>query len=225
MILAAHLDAASVLAMFGVMQILTALRYRIPMPVQPLKAMAALVIAQKLPGDTLYGAGLAIGIVMLLLTVTGLVDWVARIVPKAVVRGIQLGLGLQLGSIALKDYAGRDGDAGLDPGRHRFHTHDLPDGTKEGPHGHRPDRPGLCIRLRVPPRTFRIRQGRRPATAGLAGSLRDRRLDRLPHTGIAAVAPFACQLHSGDTPDRPGFLPAARHNSSPISLTYSAMNP
>ncbi len=112
MILAARLDAASVLTLFGVMQILTALRYRIPMPVQPLKAMAALVIAQKLPGGILYGAGLAIGIVMLLLTVTGLVDWVARIVPKAVVRGIQLGLGLQLGSIALKDYAGRDGTPG-----------------------------------------------------------------------------------------------------------------
>ncbi len=57
MILAAHLDAAGVLTLFGVMQILTALRYRIPMPVQPLKAMAALVIAQKLPGGTLYGQG------------------------------------------------------------------------------------------------------------------------------------------------------------------------
>ena len=112
MILAAHLDAASVLTLFGVMQILTALRYRIPMPVQPLKAMAALVIAQKIPGNVLYGAGLAIGVVMLLLTVTGLVDWIARIIPKAVVRGIQLGLGLQLASIALKDYAGRDGLSG-----------------------------------------------------------------------------------------------------------------
>jgi xanthine/uracil/vitamin C permease (AzgA family) len=112
MIVAAHLDAASVLTIFGVMQILTALRYRIPMPVQPLKAMAALVIAQKLPGNVLFGAGLAIGMVMLLLTVTGLVDWVARVIPKAVVRGIQLGLGLQLASIALKDYAGRDGVKG-----------------------------------------------------------------------------------------------------------------
>ncbi len=109
MILAAHLDAASVLTLFGVMQILTALRYQIPMPVQPLKAMAALVIAQRLPGNVLYGAGLAIGISMLLLTITGLVDWVARIIPKAVVRGIQLGLGFQLASIALKDYAGREG--------------------------------------------------------------------------------------------------------------------
>ena len=41
MILAAGLDAASVLTVFGLMQIGTALRYRMPMPVQPLKAMAA----------------------------------------------------------------------------------------------------------------------------------------------------------------------------------------
>ena len=41
-ILAAHLDSASALILFGAMQILTALRYRMPMPVQPLKAVAAL---------------------------------------------------------------------------------------------------------------------------------------------------------------------------------------
>ena len=41
--LASHLDGASVLIMFGAMQILTGLAYRMPMPVQPLKAMAAIV--------------------------------------------------------------------------------------------------------------------------------------------------------------------------------------
>src|SRR5438309_7836569 len=46
--LASHLDGASVLIMFGAMQILTGLAYRMPMPVQPLKAMAAIVIAQQL---------------------------------------------------------------------------------------------------------------------------------------------------------------------------------
>jgi xanthine/uracil/vitamin C permease (AzgA family) len=112
MILAAELDAASVLVLFGVMQVLTALRYRMPMPVQPLKAMAALVIAQKLPAAVLYGGGLAIGVVMLALTVTGLIDWVARVVPKPVVRGIQLGLGLQLSGIALRDYVQSDGLGG-----------------------------------------------------------------------------------------------------------------
>ncbi|MCW5982326.1 MAG: putative sulfate/molybdate transporter [Bryobacteraceae bacterium] len=112
MILAAGLDAASVLTVFGLMQIATALRYRMPMPVQPLKAMAALVIAQKLPAGTLYGGGLAIGIAMLFLTATGLIEWISRVVPKPVVRGIQFGLGLQLAGIALRDYVPGDGAAG-----------------------------------------------------------------------------------------------------------------
>jgi MFS superfamily sulfate permease-like transporter len=111
-ILAAKLDSASALILFGVMQVLTALRYRMPMPVQPLKAMAALVIAQKIGGNVLFGAGLAIGVVMLFLTLTGLINWLARVVPKVVVRGIQFGLGLQLSSIALKDYMQADGARG-----------------------------------------------------------------------------------------------------------------
>jgi xanthine/uracil/vitamin C permease (AzgA family) len=113
MILAAKLDVASVLIMFGAMQLLTGLLYGMPMPAQPLKAMAVIVIAQKLTGNILYGAGLAIGVLMLLLTVTGLIDWLARAVPKIVVRGIQLGLGLQLASFALKDYIPADGRWGF----------------------------------------------------------------------------------------------------------------
>ena len=112
MILVAGLDAASALIMFGVMQVFTGLRYGIPMPVQPLKAMAALVIAQKLSGGVLFGGGLAIGVIMLVLTVTGLIGWLARVVPKNVVRGIQFGLGLQLAMLAVKDYVLAEGAAG-----------------------------------------------------------------------------------------------------------------
>jgi len=109
MILAAKLDVASVLIMYGLMQLFTGLLYGMPMPAQPLKAMAIIVIAQKLNGNILYAAGLAIGVVMLLLTVTGLIDWIARAVPKTVVRGIQFGLGMQLAYLALKDYVPADG--------------------------------------------------------------------------------------------------------------------
>jgi MFS superfamily sulfate permease-like transporter len=110
--LAAKLNVASVLTVFGAMQIFTALRYRLPMPVQPLKAMAALVIAQGITGSVLHGAGLAIGICMLALTVTGGIDALGRFVPLAVVRGLQLGLGLTLASLALKQYVASDGVAG-----------------------------------------------------------------------------------------------------------------
>jgi len=110
--LAAGLDGTSVLVMFGVMQLFTGFAYRMPMPVQPLKAMAAIVIAQQVSAATLYGAGLAIGFVMLVLAATGLLDWLARVVPKCVVRGIQLGLGLQLASVALGKFVQADGIAG-----------------------------------------------------------------------------------------------------------------
>jgi uncharacterized membrane protein (UPF0136 family) len=112
MILAAGLDAPSVLIVFGAMQVMTGLVYGMPMPVQPLKAMAVIVITQRIAPGVLYGGGLAIGIVMLLLTVTGLIGWVARIVPKSVVRGVQFGLGMQLASLALRDYVTADAWAG-----------------------------------------------------------------------------------------------------------------
>ena len=111
-ILASGMNPVSVLVMFGFLQILTGLIYGIPMPVQPLKAMAVIVITQKLGGDLLYGAGLAIGILMLILSLSGLIDVIARVVPLCVIRGVQFGLGLQLATLALKDYVPADGLAG-----------------------------------------------------------------------------------------------------------------
>jgi len=112
MILASGLDTASVLITYGIMQLLTAFIYGIPMPVQPLKAVAMIVIAQKIGPDIIYGGGLAIGIVMLILTVTGMIDLIAKYIPKVVVRGIQFGLGIQLSMIALKDYVMSDSYSG-----------------------------------------------------------------------------------------------------------------
>jgi hypothetical protein len=112
MILAVGLDAASVFIMFGLLQIVTGLIYGLPMPMQPLKAMAVLVITQEISGDVLHGAGLAIGATMLVLTLTGGLTAIARLVPRCVVRGIQFGLGLSLASLALKNYAQSDGVEG-----------------------------------------------------------------------------------------------------------------
>ncbi len=106
------LDAASVCIVFGALQIATGVLYGIPMPVQPLKAMAAIMLAERLSAGTLAGGGLVIGAVMLILALTGLLDWLARTVPKEVVRGIQLGLGITLATLALKQYAAADGAPG-----------------------------------------------------------------------------------------------------------------
>jgi hypothetical protein len=112
MILAAGLNPASVLTMFGLMQIFTGLLYGLPIPAQPLKAMAVIVISQKASGPVLYGAGLAIGLIMLVFASTGLLTVLANLVPKSVVRGIQFGLGLQLATLALRDYVPAEGQVG-----------------------------------------------------------------------------------------------------------------
>lgn len=112
MILAAGLHTPSVLIMFGAMQVLTGLVYRMPMPAQPLKAMATIVITQQVAGEVLTGAGLAIGVVMLLLSVTGLLKGISSIVPKVVVRGLQFGLGLSLCLMSLKTYIPSGGLSG-----------------------------------------------------------------------------------------------------------------
>lgn len=112
MLVASGLDAASVLIVFGGLQIATGIVYRMPMPVQPLKAVAAIVITQRIAPPVLFGGGLAIGVLMLLLTATGLLSWIGRAVPRPVVRGLQLGLGLQLSLLALRDYIPSLGAAG-----------------------------------------------------------------------------------------------------------------
>lgn len=112
MILAANLDVASVFVTFGLMQVITGIVYGLPMPLQPLKAMAVLVITQNIQSSVLFGASIAIGFVMLVLSLSGALGWLAKTIPPCVVRGIQFGLGLSLASLALKDYVPSMGDSG-----------------------------------------------------------------------------------------------------------------
>lgn len=104
MIPAAGLDTASVFIVFGAMQVMTGFVYGLPMPVQPLKAMAALVIANKTSAGVLHGGGIAVGAVMLILSITGILTFLARSVPRSVVRGIQAGLGITLAHLATTRY-------------------------------------------------------------------------------------------------------------------------
>lgn len=99
-----RLDAITAFVLFGLCQVATGLFYRLPIPVQPLKAMAAIAIASGLDAQTLTGGGLAVAAIMLVLSLSGALGWVARLVPLAVVRGLQFGLGLKLAFLALNDH-------------------------------------------------------------------------------------------------------------------------
>ena len=99
-LLSTGLNGAGVLTAFGLAQIATGLLYGLPMPVQPLKAMAVVVIAGQASGGMLQMAGLMIGVLMLGLSASGTLDWLRRVIPLCVVRGVQAGLGLMLARTA-----------------------------------------------------------------------------------------------------------------------------
>jgi len=101
-LLATGMNPAGVLTAFGLAQIVTGLLYGLPMPVQPLKAMAVVVIAGQASGPMLQLAGLLIGALMLVLSSSGALDWLSRVIPLCVVRGVQAGLGLALARVATK---------------------------------------------------------------------------------------------------------------------------
>ena len=96
------LDPKGIFLSFGLLYIYTALVFRVPIAVQPMKAIAAIMITQALQPSLLLGAGILIGIVFIVLAFSGAIDRINRVTPRSVVRGIQLGLGLNLILVAFR---------------------------------------------------------------------------------------------------------------------------
>lgn len=98
----AGLSPMPVLAGFAVFYIATALVYRLPIPVQPMKAAVAVLLTQQIAPGALAASGMMIGAVLLLLAATGLADRLGRLVPQSVLAGLQLGLGIGLALVAAR---------------------------------------------------------------------------------------------------------------------------
>ena len=96
LILINGLNATIVLAMVGLVYIASGLYYRLPTPVQPLKAASAIAITMGLSVSVIGAAGLIMSGILLFLAATNLIAPVAKLFPKPVVRGIQLSVGLVL---------------------------------------------------------------------------------------------------------------------------------
>jgi len=90
------LNFAAALFFAGLFNIITGLTFSVPMAVQPMKAIAAVALTEGLTVPQILAAGATVSVVILLLGLTGLIEWLNRVVPKSVVRGLQLALGLSL---------------------------------------------------------------------------------------------------------------------------------
>lgn len=96
------LNPAGLFVMLGLTNIALGLAYRLPMPLQPKKVIAAVAIGQGWSPSLIYASGFGMGLTWFFLIFTGLLRKLIEWTPTFLVRGIQLALGLTLGWQALK---------------------------------------------------------------------------------------------------------------------------
>src|SRR5512139_1720428 len=96
MILINKLSPTTVFLSFGLFYLITGYCYKLPVPVQPLKAVGAIAIAYPavITEPVIGASGIIFGALLLLFALTGIVDTLAKLFTQPVVRGIQLSLGL-----------------------------------------------------------------------------------------------------------------------------------
>jgi sulfate permease, SulP family len=94
------LSPTAVLLPAGLLYTVAAHLYRLPIPVQPLKAFGAIAIAQNLGVPEIASGALLLGGIFVVLGSTGLIDLAARAFPKPLIRGVQLTVGLLFLKIA-----------------------------------------------------------------------------------------------------------------------------
>ena len=90
------ISLSSTLVFSGLANILTGLAFGIPLPVQPMKAIAAVALAQNFNQAEIASAGIFVAAAMGFLSITGLIHWFTDKIPIPVIKGIQVGTGLSL---------------------------------------------------------------------------------------------------------------------------------
>ena len=86
----------------GLVYLLTAWYFRVPVPVQPLKAFAAAAIALELQADVIAAGALLMAGAMAAMAVTGAAGWLAERFPIVLVRGIQASVALLLAKASVE---------------------------------------------------------------------------------------------------------------------------
>ncbi|KAL5758119.1 hypothetical protein ACOSP7_020730 [Xanthoceras sorbifolium] len=102
--LVSNLDLSTTLIFTSLYNISTGLLFGLPMPVQPMKSIAAVAVSESphLTPSQIAAAGLSTAATLLLLGATGLMSFFYRFIPLPVVRGVQLSQGLSFAFSAIK---------------------------------------------------------------------------------------------------------------------------
>ena len=77
------LNPAGLFVMMGLANIATGLLYRLPMPIEPMKLLAVVAIAQSWTPSMVYASGFAMGVIWVLIGVTGIMARIGKITPNS----------------------------------------------------------------------------------------------------------------------------------------------
>ncbi|KAL9623923.1 MAG: hypothetical protein Q9160_001915 [Pyrenula sp. 1 TL-2023] len=94
--LSSQISLPTTLIFSGLWNILTGALFGIPLPVQPMKAIAAVALLKGLSAGEVAAAGVFVAGCVGVLAATGLLGWFGAWVPVPVVKGIQVGAALSL---------------------------------------------------------------------------------------------------------------------------------
>lgn len=90
------ISLSSTLIFTGAYNVLTGLFFGLPLPVQPMKAIAAVALVSTFGRGEIAAAGLFVAGCVLIFCVTGFLRWFSDVIPIPVVKGIQIGAGISL---------------------------------------------------------------------------------------------------------------------------------
>jgi SulP family sulfate permease len=96
LVLVNGLDPGAILMGAGVLVLAAGFVFRIPFPVQPLKALTALAVAQAMSAGTIHAAGIEIGLILAVLAVSGFADRLSHLFTRPVIRSLQFAVGTLL---------------------------------------------------------------------------------------------------------------------------------
>ena len=102
--LSSGMNLSVMLIWAAVWYVITGIYYRIPIPVEPLKAVGAIAIAEHITPQVIAASGILTGAICLLIGFFGWMNQIRRVIPEPVIRGVQIGLAFILIKSAIPGY-------------------------------------------------------------------------------------------------------------------------
>src|SRR6056297_1608117 len=87
MVLFNGLDSLGVFLSIGIFYILSGVYFGITVPVQPMKVIGAYAIATAMNPEQILASTLLMGVILLIVGMTGAIDVIRKFTPKSVIRG------------------------------------------------------------------------------------------------------------------------------------------